>query len=651
MKTIIALLCFVPALCPATAIAQEQDERFTSDRENPKQLPVPEEDESFTFAVFGDRTGGPVEGIEVLAQAVQDVNLVEPDLVMTVGDMVQGYNQSGLWQRQADEYSETMDGLISPWYPVAGNHDVYWRGEGRPEAENEANYERHFAPLWYAFRHKDCWFIVLYTDEGNPQTGERNFNKPECQRMSEEQFAFLDGTLELAKEARHVFIFLHHPRWQGGKYGDDWQRVHERLADAGNVSAVFGGHIHHMVYDGLRDGIEYFTLATTGGAQPGDAPRAGFLHHWNLVTVREDHIAVAALPVGAAIDPRLVTREVSYAARVLNDRFQPIFAVVPEVHAGQAIDGAISLELTNPLERGIEVQLALESADSRWAFTPDHRHTVLKPGEKQWIAFGASRAAGPLDASFRAPLLRLQLDYLAETHRVSLPQRSLDVPVQLGSLPEPSLAEGLRAFDFDGGRDALAIPHEKLALPDGPFTVECWFRADRFADRVGLLAKTEGSEFGIFVGGGVPRFVVHLDGRYIGAMPSDEFVMEVDRWQHIAGVFDGEEVRLYLDGQLIGSAVGQGRRTVRALPFLIGADVDGAGRGNSFFDGAIDEVRVSTTARYAGESFEPQRRHAADEETALLFHLDQVIGIWAYDDSPEHAHANIIGAPRIAAAE
>jgi hypothetical protein len=49
---------------------------------------------------------------------------------------------------------------------------------------------------------------------------EKDFNKPECQRVSEAQFAWLERTLQQAKGARHVFCFLHHPRWLA-QYGDD----------------------------------------------------------------------------------------------------------------------------------------------------------------------------------------------------------------------------------------------------------------------------------------------------------------------------------------------------------------------------------------------------------------------------------------------
>ena len=52
------------------------------------------------------------------------------------------------------------------------------------------------------------------------------------------------------------------------------------------------------------------------------------------------------------------------------------------------------------------------------------------------------------------------------------------------------------------------MPSEVASFPDGAFTLEGWICADSYAGRRAFLAKTEQSEFGIFVTGGVPDFSV-----------------------------------------------------------------------------------------------------------------------------------------------
>jgi hypothetical protein len=631
-------------LASARAVAA-QERHVHTDRKVTRLLPLPKEEGVFHFIIFGDRTGGPPEGIQVLAQAVSDTNLLGPDLVMTVGDLVQGYNATPLWMKQMTEFRATMDKLTCRWFPVAGNHDVYYRGADKPPREHEGNYEKHFGPLWYWFRHKNAAFFVLYTDEGDPKTGEKGFKLPQHTQMSPEQLAWLTKSLQEAKGSDHVFVFLHHPRWISDSYpGSNWDAVHKALVAAGNVTAVFAGHIHQMRYDGKKDGIEYFALATTGGELKAELPEAGLMHHMNLVTVRKDAITVATIPVGAVIDPRELTplrvAEIERLAKAPVDQLSGPLPIATEA----AVSGTVKLKLSNPTSRPVEVTAS--AAGPGWVFFPDHQHARVPAQSTAEVELDYWAGAGAGQRGLQAPVATILADYLTETARISLPRRAVPLEVQLESVPAAAfVAAESTALRLDGKADCLRVTSPKVGLPDGPFTVEGWLRARDFKGRRGFLNKAENSEFGLFVSEGRPSFVVHLAGKYASA-GAEGAVLKVDHWHHLAGVFDGEEVRLYLDGQLLARAPGKGKRTPNQLPLLIGADPDKEKDPGSFFAGWIDEVRLSKTVRYEGERFVPARRLEPDADTLLLFHLDRQIGPFVPDHSPRGRHAEVLGSPR-----
>lgn len=409
--------------------------RFHTNREGAELL-LPVEEDAFQFAIFGDRTGGPHKGINVLAQAVADTNLLEPDLVMTVGDLIDGYADDKVWLPQMKQYKQVMGELVCPWFPVAGNHDVYWKAANKPKGELEPLYEMHFGPLWYAFEHKGCFFIVLYTDEGDPKTGLKTFKKPQSQRMSDKQFGWLKDILKKAKDAEHVFVFVHHPRWLGNPsngrvaYGDDWGKVHKALVEAGNVSGVFAGHIHHMRYD-PKDGIDYFSLATSGGFQPGWSPKAGWLNQFHVVTVRKGQVAFAALPVGEVLDPKAITGKVVSQAEVLGRAMPIVYEHPLKINDDGSVEQTLTLKVTNPSEFPIEIELVPTSRDSRWGFTPDHSHATIQPDATTSIEFLVQRAPGGFDATARQVVMQLGIDMIAGKRRYPIPIKRVSVPGSL----------------------------------------------------------------------------------------------------------------------------------------------------------------------------------------------------------------------------
>lgn len=609
-------------------------------RSDAKVLPPTKEDDVFHFVVYGDRTGGVPAGLKVLEQAVADTNLLDPDLVMTVGDLIQGYNEKPEWMRQMTEFHAIMNRLEMKWFPVAGNHDIYWRGDGAaPAGHHESNYEEHFGPLWYSFRHKNAGFVVLYSDEGDPVSNEKSFREGRLQTMSDAQLAFLDKALTELEDADHVFCFLHHPRWIGQGYtGGNWNVVHERLKQAGNVSAVFAGHIHQMRYDGPKDGIEYFTLATTGGHKPADIPGAGFLHHLNMVSVRKESISVSALPVGAVIDPREFTPEFAQEIELARSVRPILLSDDLILSVDGSTEGTISFRVSNPSPRNVALTATLDTdrADAMWRTTLDHAHTTLKPGEEKEMTFPVARLAGEVDAA-ALPAIRLELEYVGKSARIQLPDVLTPLGVRPGSVPAAYFADRTPdgCLEVTDEQAAIRVEAAEIEMPtDSPITLEAWVLPTDNNGFNAIIAKTQGSEYAFFSDEGVPQFDLNLDGDYVTVTGEDK--LSTTRWTHLAGVYDGKQVRLFINGKLASQQAAKGNRRANALPLFIGADPDRAGNPTRPFNGKIDEVRLTKAALYTAE-FEPARRLKPQSDTALLLHLDKRLGPFTLDHSPAAA--------------
>src|SRR5262245_60119474 len=78
---------------------------------------------AFQFAVVSDRTGG--HRARVFSQAVEQLNLLQPEFVLSVGDLIEGGTQDPA--RLAQEWKE-FQGYVArlqmPFFYVPGNHDL-----------------------------------------------------------------------------------------------------------------------------------------------------------------------------------------------------------------------------------------------------------------------------------------------------------------------------------------------------------------------------------------------------------------------------------------------------------------------------------------------------------------------------------------------
>jgi hypothetical protein len=116
------------------------------------------------------------------------------------------------------------------------------------------------------------------------------------------------------------------------------------------------------------------------------------------------------------------------------------------------------------------------------------------------------------------------------------------------------------------------------------------------------------------------------------------------KWTHYALVHDTELLRFFVDGHLAGQVHVPILTNHNGLPFFVGAEPTALGFPRSLFSGAVDEVRLSSVARYTAP-FTPARQHERDADTLLLLHFDaESQGVFPDDSGREH-HGWPVGDP------
>jgi hypothetical protein len=87
-----------------------------------------------------------------------------------------------------------------------------------------------------------------------------------------------------------------------------------------------------------------------------------------------------------------------------------------------------------------------------------------------------------------------------------------------------------------------------------------------------------------------PTFLVNTDR---GALSVSTHEMPPPGRHHLAGVYDGNSLKLYLDGKLAAERSGTGTLQANGIPIIAGQINDGQGQ----FRGSIERIRVFNTAR------------------------------------------------------
>ena len=255
--------------------------------------PVLNDPQRFQIAIVTDHTGGHRPGVWM--HAVRNLNLLRPEFVVSVGDLIEGYTTDvEVIETQWKEFLGFIDQMEMKFFFVSGNHDV-------TNPVMHKIWREHFGKAWYSFDYKNVHFLCLCSED--PES---------C--IGAEQLEWIKKDLHDHRDARWTLVFLHKPLWAyaeteltaGNPDPTNWKVIERLLAN--RPHNVFAGHAHNYVQFS-RNETKYYQLATTGGASQLRGPKYGEFDHVAWLTMENDGPHLANILLDGVLPPDVVTEE------------------------------------------------------------------------------------------------------------------------------------------------------------------------------------------------------------------------------------------------------------------------------------------------------------------------------------------------------
>ena len=257
-------------------------------------------DKKFTFAIIPDRTGSERPGI--FEKAIKKANMLQPDFIMSVGDLIQGPTHK--LRQSPDHLREQWKELVSfteksqaPFFYIVGNHDISRTRPGFPRANEDSTMVwKEFAgnSTYYSFVYKDVLFLCLNSMEGRdarvPQIG-----------ITDKQADWAIDVLNKHPNVRWTMVFVHNPSaW----ISENYVKIQKILQKRKYTS--FAGDWHHYIKF-KRYGHDYYVLATAGGTSKMRGIEYGEFDHITYVTMTEKGPVVANILLDGIVSGDVVT--------------------------------------------------------------------------------------------------------------------------------------------------------------------------------------------------------------------------------------------------------------------------------------------------------------------------------------------------------
>ena len=286
--------------------------------------------------------------------------------------------------------------------------------------------------------------------------------------------------------------------------------------------------------------------------------------------------------------------------------------------------------VSNTSVRAIELQLPFQPVPGQY------RLTLQEPGEAELDLAITIGENGVSVIAVASPTTVVDADSVSSAANSLSPEivdacrgapAACDSPLVLAD--DSPFCDAVADFDPFRGSQAMTIDGTQELYLDESFTIEARVFTKGYV-RSGILVdkysgNARGREYRLSVNReGLLKAWFSVDGTLNNdrALYSNTPVPK-DQWVHVASTFDGQVMRLYIDGVMAGEGAMRGR------PAQLGYQNIAIGGNNccdgyyEVFNGLIDEVRISSTVRYSESFTPPTEEFVADNSTLLLLPFDE----------------------------
>ena len=179
-------------------------------------------------------------------------------------------------------------------------------------------------------------------------------------------------------------------------------------------------------------------------------------------------------------------------------------------------------------------------------------------------------------------------------------------------------------IEFNGTDEYINCGNSSsLQITGNSLTIETWIYPTNFKTAVWENSIVDHHFVG-YVGygiqfGGNGQFDFDFgDGNSWHNLTSPENSLELNRWQHIAGVYDGSSIKLYVNGNLIAET--QDTALIVANTFTDLYLCEGNTFSNRFFEGKLDEIRIWKSEKTQSELQQNMADEISTSDTNLVLY-------------------------------